>query len=1050
MRRIRDLLARVIVGEQAARLHRVASAWILLTRPGFDAAWYSLVSHTQLSRREAIRHYLSIGVVHGYTPHPLFDPDHYVASGGRHRRSLDAFADYVRDKSNRTVPTHPLFDLGAYLEQAPGAVTYRGGPLEHYRRVGAPGQLRPNDWFTPDPLDPSGLMGWLRERATEWSSRRVLVRADRRSPGYDRAAEAAVLREFDGVQPVRAPDHEVLVTVVMPVWNRADEISVAIDSVLAQTLSDWELVVVDDGSTDDLPAVMARYAGEARIRTVSVPHGGVGRARNAGIGQARGQYLAWLDSDDWFTPEHLRVTVAFLQRRGLRAGYSILELRAPGVPPQYRTLDGGREYLELANHIGQTVLVHERSLVEEIGPYADDLPRTVDYDFILRMAARTPLALAPFIGCVVNHDPADRTRISRTLPDTWTDVVIGRNIIDWAALDAAAAAARPARSVSVVIPTPNEFVMTTDAVASVVDAARDSDLDVEILVADDGTGVVVSSVLASLPYRFPNVKVVVSARNRGFALINNLALAQASGATVVHLNNDTVVSAGWLEPLVEALTDPSVLGAQSLLAYPTGSIQSAGVVFPSCGGVPHMLLQGFPVQDAAGMQTQDLHALTGAALALRFSDAVALRGFDPIYLNGMEDVDLCLRLAQTRPGSFRVLPDSVVVHYESQSPGRGLYHLDNRAILLERWGDRSPRDDVTQWRQRGFEVTGYQVKNRAEGRSRLSVPIPVLRYVHPTVAVDEPAPQLRWAIKNPAPALDAGKQWGDTHFAEALARALRDLGQRVAVDASPEFDRATGYHDDVVLVLRGLTPYEPVPGQVNLLWVISHPQEVTADEAAGYDRVFAASVPWARRVSRDWGGRVDPLLQATDPALFNPKAGEPDTGAELLFVGNSRRVLRPLVRDAIQAGLPLTVYGADWRGLVPDAVVAGPFIPNEQLGGQYRAAGVVLNDHWEDMRVSGFLSNRLFDAVASGARVVSDDVAGLTEVFGDTIKVARSAAELAALVTGDRDVVFANESERVAAAAKVAQEHSFGARAAHLVDAAVQVRSRWGDLSPGT
>ena len=125
---IRPLLARVIVGERADSLRRAYSTWTLATRRGFDADWYCLVSATDLSRRKAIAHYLSVGVVHGYTPQPLFDPDHYVASGGRNRRSLDAFADYVRDKSKRSVPTHPLFDLGAYLEQAPGALTYPGGP----------------------------------------------------------------------------------------------------------------------------------------------------------------------------------------------------------------------------------------------------------------------------------------------------------------------------------------------------------------------------------------------------------------------------------------------------------------------------------------------------------------------------------------------------------------------------------------------------------------------------------------------------------------------------------------------------------------------------------------------------------------------------------------------------------------------------------------------------------------------------------------------------------------------------------------------------------
>jgi hypothetical protein len=305
---------------------------------------------------------------------------------------------------------------------------------------------------------------------------------------------------------------------------------------------------------------------------------------------------------------------------------------------------------------------------------------------------------------------------------------------------------------------------------------------------------------------------------------------------------------------------------------------------------------------------------------------------------------------------------------------------------------------------------------------------------------------LRWAIKNPAPAHVAGKLWGDTHFAEATARALRDQGQHVAVDANQEFDRATGHHDDVVLVLRGLVEYAPVPAQVNLLWVISHPELVTAEEVRAYDHVFAASVAWARSSTRAWGTRVDPLLQATEPAQFNPEAGKPDSGPPVLFVGNSRLILRPVVRDALAAGLPLTVYGAGWAGLVPDDVVAGTFIPNDELAGHYRGAGVVLNDHWEAMRASGFLSNRLFDAVASGARVISDDVAGLSEVFGDTVKVATTPEELRALAAGDLDAVFGDESDRLAAAAAVARKHSFAARATELMGAALRVRAAWPDI----
>ena len=69
--------------------------------------------------------------------------------------------------------------------------------------------------------------------------------------------------------------------------------------------------------------------------------------------------------------------------------------------------------------------------------------------------------------------------------------------------------------------------------------------------------------------------------------------------------------------------------------------------------------------------------------------------------------------------------------------------------------------------------------------------------------------------------------WGDWHFANSLARALRRLGQDVAVDTKQARERETRRFDDVLLTLRGLDEVPPAPGRVNLIWVISHPDEVT-------------------------------------------------------------------------------------------------------------------------------------------------------------------------------------------------------------------------------
>src|SRR5262245_49674035 len=96
-----------------------------------------------------------------------------------------------------------------------------------------------------------------------------------------------------------------LVSVVMPTYNRADTIQRAIKSVQAQTFADWELIVIDDGSTDDTAAFIDQS--DPRVKVIRQENRGFVGARNRGLSEGIGKYFAFLDSDDEWMPFHLEI-----------------------------------------------------------------------------------------------------------------------------------------------------------------------------------------------------------------------------------------------------------------------------------------------------------------------------------------------------------------------------------------------------------------------------------------------------------------------------------------------------------------------------------------------------------------------------------------------------------------------------------------------------------------------------------------------------------------------------------------------------------------------
>jgi GT2 family glycosyltransferase/spore maturation protein CgeB len=261
--------------------------------------------------------------------------------------------------------------------------------------------------------------------------------------------------------------------------------------------------------------------------------------------------------------------------------------------------------------------------------------------------------------------------------------------------------------------------------------------------------------------------------------------------------------------------------------------------------------------------------------------------------------------------------------------------------------------------------------------------------------LEEHETQPSFCVKIGAPSWEVAERWGDLHFARALQRDLRRRGHPCTIQVLEEWEHDEGLSYDVALVIRGLSRHQPKPGQINVLWNISHPDDLGGEECDGYDLVCVASEPFAAKLRERTSTPVAVLEQATDPALFY-RDPSPAYEHDLVFVANSRNVLRPIVRDLLPTDRDLAIYGGGWDGLVDSRHVVAEHVPNEELRKVYSSARVVLCDHWDDMREHGFVSNRIYDALACGATVISDAVPGLERFEG--VLTYETAEELARLV----------------------------------------------------
>jgi hypothetical protein len=212
-----------------------------------------------------------------------------------------------------------------------------------------------------------------------------------------------------------------LVSIVMPTYNRADTIQRAIASIRAQSWSDWELIVVDDGSTDD---TTSRLAGlDSRIRLLRQENQGVTAARNTGLAAVKGELIAFLDSDDEWLPHHLDL-IWRLRGKHVLAASSSLNCGADPARDRFRgpvarkpvLLRNGDQLVFPENVIPVSASLFQRELALRVGGFRPHRGVVEDFDMWLRLLEHGTGICSPEVGIIYHvHDDQMSLQDARTM-----------------------------------------------------------------------------------------------------------------------------------------------------------------------------------------------------------------------------------------------------------------------------------------------------------------------------------------------------------------------------------------------------------------------------------------------------------------------------------------------------------------------------------------------------------------------------------------------------------------------------------------------------------
>ncbi|KAF0219373.1 MAG: hypothetical protein FD174_2072 [Geobacteraceae bacterium] len=527
-----------------------------------------------------------------------------------------------------------------------------------------------------------------------------------------------------------------LVSVIVPTYNRPDMLAETLQSILNQTFKDFEIIVVNDAGEDVQGIIDSLNHGDTIVYLRHPANKGLAAARNTGVRAARGKYIAYLDDDDIFYPDHLETLASFLENSAYKVAYSdayraYQEKAGNGYIITKRDLpysyDFDYDRILFENFIPVLSFMHEKGCIENAGYFDESLTTHEDWDLWVRMSRKYKFAHVKKVTSEFRFRSDGSSMTSSKLTDflRTKGLIYGKyreyaqdkphiRIYQEISLNALKQHIRSLDTpslqnidirVSIIMPVFNKLEYTRQCLET-LKANTGNAVPYEIIVinndSNDGTAEYLESIGG-------DVKSINNRTNLGFAGGCNQGAEAAAGNFLLFLNNDMFPRHGWLEALVSSAVreKTDICGAKIL--YPDATVQHAGVAFND-EGMPYHIFKGFPTDAPAVNHKRYMQCVTSACMLIKKGLFLELGGFDEGFRNGYEDIDLCLR-ARTLGKKILYNPESILIHFEETSPGRKDHDRENRDRFLARWQGKVTCDDTDIYRAEGYkkEITSNGV-----------------------------------------------------------------------------------------------------------------------------------------------------------------------------------------------------------------------------------------------------------------------------------------------------------------------------------------------------